>query len=97
MWYTMTALERKGRPIMYIRGLITSWIGNLVGALFMSGVFSYATGLFTEEPFKSGTVEQVTSDVVEAKWHVIFLKAMACGFLVWLHAAPRRAAPLVLI
>jgi len=82
MWFTMTAVERKGRPLMYIRALITSWTGNLIGALFFAAVFSYSTGALTEEPFKSGIIEQVNSDVIDAKWHVTFLKAMACGFLV---------------
>lgn len=82
MWFTMTALQRKGHPLMYARGLVVSWIGNLIGALFVSGVLSYATGIFAEEPFRSGIVEELTKEIVDAAWHVIFLKAVGCGFLV---------------
>ena len=35
-----------------------------------------------EEPYREGLMAQVRSDLVEAAWHVIFLKAVACGFLV---------------
>lgn len=92
MWYMMTALERRGRPIMYIRGLLVSWTGNFLGALFMAGVLSYCTETFTEEPFRSGIVNQVTTDIVEAKWHVIFLKAIGCGFLVRIPYIPITSA-----
>ena len=82
MWFVMTALERSGRPIEYIRGAIVSWIGNLVGAAFFAAVFTYFTEILAKDPFKSGAVEIIVEDIVEQKWHVIFLRAMLCGFLV---------------
>lgn len=84
MWLTITALQRRGKPIHYIRSLLVSWIGNLVGTLFSSAVFSYATNALTEDPYKSGVIEQVTSDIVESPWHVILVKSIGCGFLVTL-------------
>lgn len=78
----MTALQRHGRPIQYIRAFLFSWIGNLVGALFGSVMFSYLTQEFAEEPYRSGIVNQIKRDVVSPQWHIIFLKAIACGHLV---------------
>jgi len=81
-WFAMTILERQGRPAQYVRGAISSWTGNLVGAVFFAGVFTYATETLGQDPFKSGTVEMVTHDIVEQHWHVIFLRGIVCGFLV---------------
>ena len=82
MWYTLTALERKGKPAQYVNGLLFCWTGNLVGALFFSGIMTYFTKALSEEPWRSGVGEQVTEDIVEKEWHVIFLRAVGCGFLV---------------
>ena len=57
-------------------------MGNLLGTLVSAFFFSYLTTSLHEEPFRSGPIEQVTRDIVEAPWHVIFLKAIGCGFLV---------------
>ena len=82
MWLAMTALRRKGTPLQYVKNLAVSWLGNLAGTLFSAFFFSYLTETLHEEPYRSGLISQVTSDVVEAAWHVIFLKAIGCGFLV---------------
>lgn len=80
--FTMTALERKGNVRMYLQGFVVSWVSNLIGAVFFAGVFTYLTGILSEEPFKSGTTEMITSDIVEKEWRVIFLRAIMCGYLV---------------
>ena len=82
MWLAMTALRKKGDALQYVKSLVVSWVGNLVGALVSAFFFSYLTTSLHEEPFRSGPIEQVTGDIVEAPWHVIFLKAIGCGFLV---------------
>lgn len=82
MWYTMTAIERKGRLLQYPRDLLVAWVGNLVGALLFAYFFTYLTDALSEEPWRSGVVEQVTSDVLEHPWHVLFLRAIGCGYLV---------------
>jgi len=84
MWYTMAALSRKGHPLQYLRGIIASWVSNLVGAVFFAGVFTRLTGVLSEDPFKSGVVEMVNSDIIEEEWHVLFLRAIFCGFMVTL-------------
>ncbi|KAK3690619.1 hypothetical protein LTR37_019063 [Vermiconidia calcicola] len=84
MWFAMTALERSGRPIEYVRGAIVSWVGNFIGAAFFAAVFTHFTEILAEEPFRSGTVHILTEDIIEQKWHVIFLRAIVCGFLVTL-------------
>ena len=82
MWLAMTALRKKGDPLQYAKSLVVSWVGNLVGTLVSAFFFSYLTTSLHEEPFRSGPIKQVTGDIVEAPWHVIFLKAIGCGFLV---------------
>ena len=82
MWLAMTALRRKGEPLQYVKSLLVSWVGNLVGALFSAFFFPYLTRALQEEPYRSGVVAQVTRDIVETPWHVIFVKAIGCGFLV---------------
>ncbi|MCJ1238881.1 hypothetical protein MMC14_006873 [Varicellaria rhodocarpa] len=84
MWLVMTGFERKGRPIQYIRALVVAWLGNIVGALFSAFVFSYSTGVLTIEPYRSGIVEQITMNIVDAAWHIIFIRAIGCGFLITL-------------
>lgn len=82
MWLIMTVLQREGKPWVYLRSLLLSWTGSLVGALFTAAVFTYSTQSLTEEPWKSGVIRQVRHDIIDARWHVIFIKAIACGFLV---------------
>lgn len=82
MWLAMCALQKKGRPWLYVRVLVVSWIGNLVGAVGGGALFSYATGVLHEPPWRDGLIEEVRSDVVEARWEVIFVKAVGCGCLV---------------
>lgn len=78
----MTALERKGKPLQYLRASVASWTGNLAGALVFAAIFTRLTEVLGQEPFKSGTVDLVAESIVEQKWHVIFLRAVLCGWLV---------------
>lgn len=84
MLYAFTAFERRGRPAQYIIGPLVTWVGNLGGAAFVAAVLSVATETVTEEPFRSAIVKQVVEDIVQRAWHVIFLRAIGCGFLVTL-------------
>lgn len=84
MWLMITALQRKGKLTQYALCFVVSWIGNLVGAVFSSAVFSYATNELAEDPYKSGLIRQFTVDIIDSKWHIIFVKAIGCGFLVTL-------------
>jgi len=78
----MRALERKGKSIQYLRATIVLWVGNLLGALIFAGCFTYFTDILAKEPFKSGTIQLVTKEIVDQKWHVIFLRTIPCGWLV---------------
>lgn len=84
MWFTLTALERKGKPFMYVSTAFASWVGDLVGALTFAYFFTYQTKSLSEDPFKSGIIDLIKTDIVDEEWHVIFLKAIPCGFLVTL-------------
>ena len=82
MWFVMTALARKGRPMQYIRSTTVCWLGNLIGALLFASCMSVFTGTLQQEPWKSGIVSHMTEDIVELEWHRIFLRAIGCGYLV---------------
>lgn len=82
MWYTVTLLERRGSWIQYLRGPAVCWVGDLLGALIVAGVFSVVTGTLTEEPYRSGILSSVQNELVEPAWGIILLKAVACGWLV---------------
>ena len=82
MWLAICALQRKGKPVQYLRVLLVSWVGNLGGAVGGAALFSYATGVLHETPWRDGLVQQVRSDIVEARWEIILLKAIGCGCLV---------------
>ncbi|GAB1735034.1 hypothetical protein NU219Hw_g104t1 [Hortaea werneckii] len=82
MWLAMTALDRKGFAFEYFRSTVVALAGNFVGAVWWAGMQSYFTETLTEEPWRSRIIEQVDSDITDNKWHVIFLRALGCGFLV---------------
>lgn len=82
MWFTLAALEKKGTPWLYASRAATSWLGDLAGSLFFAYFFTYHTRLLSDEPFETGVVEMITTDIVDLEWHVIFLRAIPCGFLV---------------
>lgn len=84
MWYAVTFLTRRGNILQYIRGPGVCWIGNFLGALIVSGLFSVTTGTLTQEPYRSGLLSQVQEQIVDPPWAIIFLKAIACGWLVTL-------------
>ncbi|EME86805.1 uncharacterized protein MYCFIDRAFT_151814 [Pseudocercospora fijiensis CIRAD86] len=82
MWYAMAMLERKGRPMQYVRGALASWIGNLLGALLFSTLFTKATDVLENNPWHSAIVRQVTDDIVDISWHTVFVRSIGCGWLV---------------
>ena len=82
MWYAMTALERRGRPLQYLNGAVASWLGNLAGSLLFAGLFTKATRVLAEDPWHTSIVEQIENDIIDLPWHVIFIRAIACGWLV---------------
>lgn len=84
MWWTMTALARRGNPIQYNLGTITSWVGNLVGAVFVAAVMSTFTGTLQQEPWRSGVISQVQEDIIDLPFYTILLRAIRCGWLVTL-------------
>ena len=81
MWYTMTALERKGRPLQYIQSALASWIGNLLGALIFGCLFTLAMDI-KQEPWRSSLIQQITEDIVDRPWYIIFVRSIGCGWLV---------------
>jgi len=82
MWLAMTALDRQGSVLQYLRATVTSLLGNFVGALLWAGLQSYLTETLSEQPWRRSVIQQVDSDITDQQWHVIFLRSIGCGFLV---------------
>lgn len=82
MWHTILALERRGRPLDYVKGAIASWLGNLAGALIFASLFTTVTEALKESPWHHSIVEQIETDIINPAWHVLFVRAIACGWLV---------------
>jgi formate/nitrite transporter FocA (FNT family) len=93
MWYTLTALSHLTNPqthgrltprvlLAHLLGPMTTWFGNLIGALFVSYVMSICTETLTSEPYASGVKEMIMSEIVEPAWGVLILKAVGCGWIV---------------
>jgi len=84
MWLGMTALDRQGSPMQYVRAVVFALTGNFLGALTWAALQSYLTETITEEPWRSRIIEHIDEDITDQQWHVIFLRAVGCGFLVTL-------------
>lgn len=82
MWHTILALERRGRPLDYVKGAIASWLGNLAGALIFASLFTTVTEALEESPWHHSIVEQIETDIINPAWYVLFVRAIACGWLV---------------
>ncbi|KAF2160430.1 hypothetical protein M409DRAFT_59914 [Zasmidium cellare ATCC 36951] len=82
MWFTLTALQRKGRVTQYVFTIVASWVGNLLGTLFFSLMSTKATEALYQEPWRSAVISQVTEDIIEQQFHIIMLRAVFCGWLV---------------
>ncbi|KAK4496472.1 hypothetical protein PRZ48_012452 [Zasmidium cellare] len=82
MWFTLTALQRKGTFMEYVNTAVASWVGNLLGTLFFSLMSTMATEAITQEPWRAAVVNQITEDIVEQQFHIILLRAIFCGWLV---------------
>ncbi|KAK5104061.1 hypothetical protein LTS08_001945 [Lithohypha guttulata] len=82
MWYSMTMLARQGSPLQYLRSIVVVWLGNLIGALFFAFCFSYATGTLEQQPWHKGVIDHINEEIVETPWHQIFIRSIACGWLV---------------
>lgn len=89
MWLAVAALQRRGRPAQYARALAAAWAGNLAGALGAAGVLTYCTRTLAEEPYRAGVARLARETVVAQPWHVVFLRAVGCGWLVSGTAARR--------
>lgn len=82
MWYTLTALQKLGKPYQYIIGPSVCWLGDLIGAIMVSGLLCVASGSLTDQPYRSAIMEEIRSTIVEETFGSIMLKAVGCGWLV---------------
>ena len=63
---------------MHLSRMVASWVGDLAGALIFAYFFTYLTESLAQEPFKSGVVELVVTDVVEPQCCDEDLPAFEC-------------------
>jgi len=65
------------------RNWILSYVGNLLGALFVAYFLTYLTGLVAKEPWLS-TTQGIAAAKVSQRFGALFLKGVGCNWLVCL-------------
>jgi len=53
MFLTPGLLGRKISIFLFVKNLVTAWIMNFVGSIFVAGIFAYFTGITTTDPTRS--------------------------------------------
>lgn len=71
----MAIMEKKSKWQSYIKNIISVWLGNMAGSLFIV-LLTYWSGLFADAEFAHTTVH-----VAEHKLHLTALEAVSSGFL----------------
>lgn len=76
-----------------LRNWSLSYLGNFVGSVFIAYFFVYLTELFTESPWLE-VCQNIAINKVDQEFHILFLKAIACNWLVclavWLATASKQ-------
>lgn len=70
------------RTMQYLRSVLGVWLANLAGALMFAGVFCVSAASVTEQPWRDGILALAKEDLVDLAWGRIFLRSVACGWLV---------------
>lgn len=93
MYMTLLLLERKINILQLLINWVLSYIGNLMGCLWFAGIFCFYGQLATTAPYKAATLVLVQHKIIEPSWHVIFIRAIGCNWLValacWLGASSK--------
>ncbi|KAK8156069.1 Formate/nitrite transporter-domain-containing protein [Phyllosticta citrichinensis] len=84
MFTTVATLHRRLPVVrMLLHWFICFW-GNLAGALFMVAIIFGYGNVFGTEPYKAEVISNATMRQVTPDWHMIFLRAIGCDWLVCL-------------
>ncbi len=68
---------------LVLKNWLVSYLGNCIGAIFIAYFFVYLTNIFQISPWLE-TCQDIALVKVNQDFHVLFLKAIACNWLVCL-------------
>ncbi|KAG5356570.1 putative transporter [Yarrowia sp. C11] len=82
LFFTVGCATRKLSVWALLRSWVVSWFGNLGGALFVSYIFAYSTGLARSEGMVNASYVAVNAKLTNPTWAQLFARAVACNALV---------------
>ncbi|KAL1970150.1 hypothetical protein VTN77DRAFT_6555 [Rasamsonia byssochlamydoides] len=82
---TFTTLQRKTTILGMIRVLVTGYVFNFAGCLFIAGFFCWWADTLSTDPMKSYAALQA-EERVNVQWSVNFLRGIGCNWFVGLAA-----------
>ncbi|AOW05345.1 Formate/nitrite transporter-domain-containing protein [Yarrowia lipolytica] len=82
LFFTVGCATRKLSPWALLKSWVVSWFGNLGGALFVSYIFAYSTGLARSEGMVNASYVSVNNKLTNPTWAQLFARAVACNALV---------------
>lgn len=82
LFFTVGVATRKLTPWALLRSWVVTWFGNLGGALFVSYIFAYSTGLARSEGMVNASYVVVNNKLTHPSWAQLFARAVACNALV---------------
>lgn len=97
MYMTLGILDKRASIMGLIRNWVTSWVFNLVGAVFVAYFLAVATGILTADPWQAGALTVAKTKALggasfiaagkvtkSLTWAQAFWRAVGCNWLVCL-------------
>ncbi|KAF1738079.1 putative formate transporter [Beauveria bassiana] len=81
---TMATLQRRIPWWKMLSHWALTFLGNLAGSLLVVGILFHYGETFTAEPYRAEVISFATKKQVLPAWHMIFLRAIGCNWLVCL-------------
>nr|CRX79023.1 hypothetical protein [Leucosporidium scottii] len=79
--FVVSTLRRRTPWWSYPANIFPVFLGNLCGSLLVAGLFAKSSGIFDAEPYRSYVIAFAMAKV-HPNWAQIFVKGIACNFVV---------------
>ncbi|ORY78904.1 putative formate/nitrite transporter [Leucosporidium creatinivorum] len=79
--FVVSTLRRRTPWWSYPANILPVFLGNLAGSLIVAGLFAKSSGIFDADPYRSYVITFATNKL-HPNWGQIFVKGIACNFLV---------------